>query len=186
MRLISDYSKLHVNVNGVEIVIAPDSLPPFNVSAVVEEQDVALILSEAKEIQQPDDKPIWYLSHKLESQPVQTPGSVIIRYETPLRLLAIVHDFDRDPSWKAEWVASALQNIFKLAEKKDITSLQLPVLGAQYGRFDLYDFLKLLVLELTKRQKNNLKRIWLLMLSEDCDKAFERLKENLTEAVGDT
>jgi len=175
MRLVSDYSKFHINVNGVEVVVSPASLPPFDVSAVVEEQDVALILGEPKEVPKTVDKPSWYLSRKLESQVLQVPGSVIIRYEVPLRLQAIVHDFDYDPSWKKEWIAQSLINIFKIANDKEITSLRLPVLGAQYGHFEQDGFIRLLITALNDMPNRKLKRIWLVILPEECEKVFESI-----------
>lgn len=176
MRLVSDYSKFHINVNGVEVVVSPASLPPFNVSAVVEEQDVALILSEPKVIPKTIDKPNWYLIHKIGSQVLQVPGSVIIRYETPLRLQAIVHDFDYDLSWKKEWIEQSLMNIFKIANEKEISSLRLPVLGAQHGRFEQDEFMRLLVRALNDIPNRKLKRIWLVVSPEECEKIFESIK----------
>ena len=181
MRLVSDFGKFHLNINGVDIAVSPKRVAPFDVAAVVEEQDVALILNpdqeiEHQEIRDPGDKPLWYLSHKLESQATHKPGSIFICYETPLRLLAIVHDFDHEPSWRSSWIAQALENLFDIADEKDISSLKLPVLGAQYGRFSLDEFLSLLVTALNKASWRTLKRIWLVVPAEDCRRVFDKLE----------
>ena len=178
MQLVSDDSKFSVNINGLEVVIAPENVPPFHVSAVVEEQDVALLLGENQAIHQDSDKPIWYLSHKLESQVLQTPGDVIVRHTNPLRLLAIVHDFDQEPSWQSEWVAQALVNIVHVVEKNRISSLRLPVLGAQYGRVNLQEFIQLFMLAFMECSTVCLKRIWLAVEQKNCQKAFSILQEN--------
>jgi hypothetical protein len=75
----------------------------------VEEQDTALVLSKPGIITELDDKPTWFLANKLESQSLLQAGSVFKRAGNPLRLLAIVHDLDREPSWRSEWIAKLLK-----------------------------------------------------------------------------
>lgn len=176
LRLVWDINLFSVRINDIDIVVAPKTLAPFDIDAVVEEQDTALIISEPGIITGPDDKPAWLLANKLESQSLLKPGSVIKRGANPLRLLAIVHDLDREPSWLSEWIAQALDNIIHLSYEQGFSSIQLSVLGAQHGRFDLEEFLQLLVIALNKAQ-GKLKKIWLVVPQEDCSKALSILKE---------
>jgi len=46
-----------------------------------------------------------------------------------MQFLAIVHDLDQSPSWKAEWIEAALSKIFIITEKKKISTICLPVMG---------------------------------------------------------
>ncbi len=43
----------------------------------------------------------------------------------PVKLLAVVHDLNQDPSWKEEWVVKALEGIFREIEQRKLQSLAL-------------------------------------------------------------
>lgn len=176
LRLVFDINLSRVRINDIDIVVAPKRVSPFNTDAVVEEQDTALILNEPEKISTSDNKPAWYLANKLETQSLIKLGSVIKRDGESLRLLAIVHDLDVDPSWSSEWIEQALNNIFKIGDIEGISSLQLPVLGSQYGRFNLQEFLQLLVIAINKAQ-GKLKKIWLVVPQQDCSKTLAILKK---------
>ena len=176
LRLVWDINLSRVKINDIDIVVAPEAISPFDIDAVVEEQDTALILSQVGNITAPDNKPVWFLANKLESQPLLKPGSVIKRDGKTLRLLAIVHDLDMEPSWSAEWIEQALENIIKLSHTQGISSIQLPVLGAQHGRFHIQDFLQLLVIAI-KKSHGKLKKIWLVVPRQDCSITLSFLKE---------
>lgn len=176
LRLVWDINLSCVRINDIDIVVAPKAVPPFDIEAVVEEQDTALILSQPGDITEPDNKPAWFLANKLESQPLLKPGSVIKRDGKIIRLLAIVHDLDMETSWSSEWIAQALDNIIKLSHIQGISSIQLPVLGAQHGRFNIQEFLQLLVIAIKKAQ-GKLKKVWLVVPQQDCSKALSILKE---------
>lgn len=176
LRLVFDINLYRVKINDIDIVIAPKAVPPFDIDAVVEEQDTALILSKPGKISISDNKPVWFLANKLESQTLLKPGSVIKRDGKTIRLLAIVHDLDMEPSWSSEWIEHALDNIIKVCQEQEISSIQLPVLGAQHGRFSMQEFLYLLVITLNKAQ-GKLNKIWLVVPQHDCSKALSILKE---------
>ena len=176
LRLVWDINLSRVKINDIDIVVAPEAISPFDIDAVVEEQDTALILSQAGNITTPDNKPVWLLANKLESQPLLKPGSVIKRDGKTLRLLAIVHDLDIEPSWSAEWIEQALENIIKLSHTQGISSIQLPVLAAQHGRFHIQDFLQLLVIAI-KKSHGKLKKIWLVVPRQDCYSTLSSLKK---------
>jgi len=176
LRLVWDINLSSVRINDIDIVVAPKAVPPFNIDAVVEEQDTALILSETGNITEPDNKPAWFLANKLESQTLLKPGSVIKRDGKTIRLLAIVHDLDMEPSWSSEWVAQGLDNIIKLSHSQGISSIQLPVLGAQHGRFNIQEFLQLFVIAI-KKDQGKLKKIWLVVSQQDCSRTLSLLKK---------
>jgi len=176
LRLVWDINLSSVRINDIDIVVAPKAVAPFNIDAVVEEQDTALILSEPGNITDSGNKPVWFLANKLESQPLLKPGSVIKRDGKTIRLLAIVHDLDMEPSWSSDWVAQALDNLIKLSHTQGISSIQLPVLGAQHGRFHIQDFLQLLVIAI-KKSHGKLKKIWLVVSQQDCSSTLSFLKE---------
>lgn len=79
LQLVWDINLSHVKINDIDIVVAPKTVAPFDVDAMVEEQDTALILSEPGNITASDNKPAWFLANKLESQALLKPGSVIKR-----------------------------------------------------------------------------------------------------------
>lgn len=181
LRLVWDINLSSVRINDIDIVVAPKAVPPFNIDAVVEEQDTALILSQPEIITDSGNKPAWFLANKLESQPLLKPGSVIKRDGKTIRLLAIVHDLDMEPSWSSEWVAQSLDNIIKLSNTQGISSIQLPVLGAKHGRFNVQEFIQLLVIAI-KKNEGQLKKIWLIVPQQDCSRTLsflKRLNKNL-------
>ena len=176
LRLVCDINLYRVRINDIDIVVSPKTVSPFDIDAVVEEQDTALILSKPGNITEQDNKPVWFLANKLESQALLKPGSVIKRDGKTIRLLAIVHDLDMEPSWSSDWIEQALDNIIKLSQIQGISSIQLPVLGAQHGRFSMQEFLYLLVIAINKTQ-GKLKKIWLVVPQQDCSKALSILKK---------
>ena len=133
LQLIWNVNKFRCHTNDVEIAIAPNQFPPFPVNAIVEEQDTALILGETNEIRNPGDKPAWYLANTLESQPLLTPGQVIIRDTRPLRLQAIIHDLEEDPSCNELWIFQIIQQIFDIADTRAIHAIQMPLLGTRFN-----------------------------------------------------
>lgn len=62
------------------------------------------------------------------------PGSVVACPGRPLRLRAIVHDLDREPSWREEWIATATAAALEAAWRRGLTRLALPLLGTVHGR----------------------------------------------------
>jgi len=177
LRLAWDINSFSTRINGIDIVIASKTVAPFDIEAVVEEQDAALILSKPDIIYDPGDKPAWFLANKLESQSLLKPGAVIKRGVKPFQLLAIVHDLDQEPSWSSVWIAQSLENILKLSEELDLSAIQLPVLGAVHGRFEIAEFIQLLISAVSKN-KCALKKIWLVVPRHECYRALSILKES--------
>ncbi len=182
--LVWDIDKLRLNFAGIEVSVVHSKLPPLNVSAIVEEQDTDRVLGECTEIRDPGDMPVWYLANKLSSAPQKRTGCVVVCGQHPCTLQAIVHDLDEDPSWSYDWIAEALHNIFSLTIEKNISSIQLPMLGNVHGRFGLENFIALFVEKLDEFVNTNgktlqrmpLRRIWLMVPDDQCEKAFSILK----------
>lgn len=176
LHLAWDIEQSQVIINDVAIVIVADNLAPDDVAAVVEEQDTALVLGKPSKITVSDEQPSWVLANKLESQDELDPGSVIIRDNKTIKLLAVVHDLSQDPSWKAKWIEKAMNNIFNISNSYGIRSIKLPILGAQYGRYPMEDFLSLLAQRILQHSAS-FEKIWLVVPKENCQQAISYLKE---------
>lgn len=176
IKLAWDIRQSCIRLHNISVLVVPENMAPAKVAAVVEEQDTALVLSKPSSIPVSDNKPSWFLANKLESQELLEPGSVIVREGNIIKLLAIIHDLDCEPTWKYEWISQALENIFDITSSHNISSLQLPVLGAQHGRFKLKEFLFLLH-EKIKDYHGPLEKIWLIIHHKDCQQALSYLKE---------
>lgn len=101
--------------------------------AFVREEDVQLVLTADIE-PRPDPAGLETLQAEAMRAPAQAPGSVVVRAGRPLRLLAVIHDLDRDPAWREEWIAEALDGIFREAHRRGLTRLAMPLPGTVHGR----------------------------------------------------
>ena len=95
-----------------------------------------------------------------EPEPV---GSVVVRKGHPLRFLAIVHDVNQEPTWKEEWIVTALKHVFQESEKRKISAMGLPLLGTKHGRLDKLRFVVLLAEVLNHIVWDHLKQLWLIV-----------------------
>jgi hypothetical protein len=143
------------------IVAAPEEKPPFDIDAVAYEEDTYLVLSADPKVREPKDHPVKIMTKLIETTP-ETPGSVLVRGKYPLRFLAIIHDFNQEPTWREEWITSALSAIFKEAETRKLTSVALPMLGCLHGSLDRKRFFGLLRSAVAQSTQMHLKRIWLI------------------------
>jgi hypothetical protein len=143
------------------IVAAPKEKPPFDVDAVAYEEDTYLVLSADPTVREPKDHPVKIMTKLIETTP-ETPGTVLVRGQHPLRFLAIIHDLNQDPTWREEWITSALSGIFKEAETRELTSVAIPMLGCLHGTLDGRRFFGLLRIAVARSKQRHLKRIWLI------------------------
>ena len=111
----------------------------------------------------------------IETRP-QTPGSVLIKGKGPLRLLAIVHDLNQEPSWREEWIASALDIILAEAETRRLRSIALPFLGTLHGSLEKQRFVFLLRDALERNPAIHLKRLWLVVPEGTRSKILDTLE----------
>lgn len=116
---------------------------PFRPDAVVREEDTFLVLSAGRRVEPPEE-PTGVLRHRLDDWEALEPGSVAVRRGPPVELLAVVHDLDREPTWRAPWVAAALEEVVARCARRGVRHLALPVLGAVHGDLGPFRFLRLL------------------------------------------
>jgi len=150
-----------ISLGSVRIVVAPEDAPPYRVDAIAAEEDTFLVLSSDVEVVQPREHPIRVTNRAFTTNPAK-PGSVVVSGNNPIRLLAIVHDLSREPSWREEWVASALREILLEVDRRNLQSLALPLLGTLHGSLEKRRFVSLLELALDGATPGCLKDLWLV------------------------
>ncbi|MBW2408446.1 MAG: hypothetical protein JRF72_01515, partial [Deltaproteobacteria bacterium] len=109
-----------------------------------------------------DIHPIRLMTDVIDAEP-EPVGSVVVKKGNPLRFLAIVHDVNQEPTWREEWVVTALKQVFREGEKRQISSMGLPLLGTQHGRLDKLRFAALLAEVLNRITFDHLNRLWLIV-----------------------
>jgi len=150
-----------ISFGPVRIESAPENSAPFCVQALAFEEDTWLIMSANPETCDPEEHPIRMMTQMIEARPEKA-GTVLVRGNNPIRFLAIVHDVDQEPTWREEWVESALEDIFLKAEQQGIQSIGLPLIGALHGKLETKRFVELLHQVLVKMTFNHLKRLCLI------------------------
>lgn len=162
LRLVHGGSSFRFVIGAVEIVGAPENKPPFSTDAVAYEEDTLLVLSAPVWLKEPPE-PILHLLAELRAMKPEEPGSVVVKGSSPVKLLAIVHDLNQEPSWREEWVVKALGAIFRKAEQRKLNSLALPFLGTRHGSLGKELFPVLLRSALEEIDMQYLNRIWLIL-----------------------
>ena len=162
LRLIRSGRPSRFAMGSVDIVVAPENKSPFRTDAVAYEEDTLLVLSAPVALSEPPEPLVRLLTKFREMKP-EKPGSVLVKATSPLQLLAVVHDLNQEPSWEEEWVAKALEEIFRETEQRKLHSLALPFLGTRHGSLGKERFLVLLRSVLEETATHSLKRIWLML-----------------------
>ena len=121
------------------IVVAPYHSPPFPVQGLVLEEDTWFALSSSPEFDEPAEHPIRVLTDAWEAEPAEL-GSVHIRGGYPFRILAVVHDLSREPSWKIDWIELALRRSLEVARDQGFEAVGVEPLGGVHGRFPVAEF----------------------------------------------
>jgi hypothetical protein len=150
-------------VNGIEIVVAREDDAPFTVDAVVVEDDTWRALGAPADVLVSPGHPVRVMTGVWQARP-EAPGAVVVQRGTPLRLLAVVHDLDAEPSWKEAWIEAALDAVLVHAEELGLPALRVPLLGCQHGGLDPFGFARLLGQALQRRADGATapRRIWLV------------------------
>ncbi|NVM25068.1 MAG: hypothetical protein HWN70_04000 [Desulfobacterales bacterium] len=174
MRLIRGGYPREISLGSVDIVAAPEDSPPFTVDGVAFEEDTFLVLSADRRVRDPREPLVRLMTRVIETRP-ETPGTVLVKGKRPLRLLAIVHDLNQDPSWREEWIVSALDGIFREAESRRLQSIALPFLGTSHGSLEKERFIELLRSALERMSPNHLKRLWLVVPAGASSRILETL-----------
>jgi hypothetical protein len=162
LRLIRGSYPCKMLVGSVDIIAAPKDTQPFPVDAVAVEEDTFLVLSADTKVRDPHKHLMQVMTQVIETRP-ETPGGVLVKGKSPLRLIAIVHDLNQEPSWREEWIASALDGIFREAESRKLKSIALPFLGTLHGSLEKQRFVVLLRHALGRISANHLERLWLVV-----------------------
>jgi hypothetical protein len=178
LRVVRGSLSCDMSLGNLRIVASPKEAPPFRVGAFVFEEDTFLVMSADPMVREPKESMVHIMSRLMETQPTGL-GSVLIRGKDPLQFLAIVHDFNQDPSFKEEWLASALEGIFKASERLQLRSLALPLIGTPYGFIQAERFADLLKLALENATLQHLRRLWLIVPSGTARGMIRMLKNGL-------
>jgi hypothetical protein len=161
-----------IQIGSLTMVASLEKDPPFKVDAMAMEEDTFLVLSADKRVRHVSEPLIKVMTRVVNTRP-RRPGSVIVQERTPLRLLAIIHDFNEEPSWREDWIASALEGIFHEAEKRMLGSIGIPFLGTLHGTMERERFLVLLRSSIENFSFQHLKRLWLVVPAGTGSKLFE-------------
>lgn len=162
LTLIKGGLQSEMEIGRLLIVASPEYSPPFDVDAIAYEEDTFLIMSADKKIRDPDKNMMTLMTNLIEIDP-EPLGSVKVVSGKPLKFLAIIHDVDREPTWKEEWVENSLREIFLKIEKRKLSSFALPILGTLYGTIEIKCFIKLLKKIIAKTPIKSLKCLWLIV-----------------------
>jgi len=161
LSLISDDYGRAGRLGPVHVVVAPEHAPPFPIDALAVEEDTHLLLSSDGAIEEPEEE-FYELVAAASETPANTPGSVLVRKARPLELLAIVHDIDREPTWREEWIASAINGVIEETEWRHLESVGLPLIGTRHGNVEMRRVALWLGRCLSRTSFRYLKRVWVI------------------------
>ena len=162
LRLIHGAFVCKTSLGTIQVVAAPKETPPFAVDAIVFEEDTFLVLSADPTVRDPKVPLVRIMTTLIETQP-ETPGRVLVRGKTPLMLLAVIHDFHQEPSWKEEWIETALKGIFQESERRRLGSIAIPLLGTVHGALDKGSAVGLIGRVIGQGALQHLRRLWLIV-----------------------
>lgn len=178
IKLVWDKADCSLRLGDVTLVAAPRTHPPFTCQAMVEEQDTYLLMAEQTTLKDPG-KPAWYLANTLQQQEACQPGSVIIKSHAPIRLLAVVHNIDQEPTCHPAHISKAYQSLLQILQEKEISSVGLPLLGTVHGKLLITEAIALLADCVQAGLPESLQRIWLILPSGtgcECLAELKRIK----------
>ena len=111
-------------------------------------------------------------------------GSVVVRRGTPHRLLAIVHDFDAEPSCDVDAVRRALSSALVASASLGARSLALPLLGTAARALSLEASSVLVAEAVEAGATDHLHRVW-LVVSEEHQRAVSECFHARHERAGE-
>lgn len=168
MELVWDKADCILALDGLLVVAAPLTCPPFDYQAIVEEQDTHLLLGR-QTILDDQGKPAWYLANTLETSIPYSLGSVICKGHAPQRLLAVVHDIEQEPTCRTKTVKLAYKAVMQTVKERRLESLALPLLGTVHGKLSIRDSIQLLHNIMRHGSPVSLRRLWLILpMGSDC------------------
>jgi hypothetical protein len=153
----------------------PGATLVFLVEAQVVEDDTHLVLGADRLPRETHEAPGQLLEDARTSiQPA--PGTLVVRGGHPVRLHAIVHDLDEEPSWREEWVASALREVLREVAERELRSLSLPLLGGVHGSLAAGRFAELLGGAVAEASLEKLDEVWLTVAPDIAVEVANRLR----------
>lgn len=165
LRLIAGGLATRWRVGTVAVGLAALEAPIPPLDAVVIEDDTYLVLGAAPIIREPTQG-LEEIQHELSAFEPPPPGSVLVRRGRPLELLAIVHELEHTPSWRPEWIESALQGVLQQAARHRLGTLAMPLLGTVHGRMAEREVLQMLVNTLRQQPRHYPHELWLAVPRE--------------------
>lgn len=127
--------------------------------AVVVEEDTHLMLSAPTVAFESYEPPKASLSHA-EQTFAKEPGHVFVAENfVPVRMVAVVYDFDQEEIFREEWVASALRDVIAECRARDFKRVCIPVLGSRFGAMVRARFAELLQSALSDSGGGNLEEV---------------------------
>lgn len=184
LKLIPGGRRYEISVGKTKVVAAPKNTPPFPVEAMVFEEDTFLVMSADPTPSDVKVSMMRIMTGLIEARP-RVPGTLVLQGRSPLRMLAIVHDFNQDPSWKEEWIEGALTKVFEESTSMGLQSLALPLLGTVYGSLEKRRFIELLVHTLREAGHKRLKTLWLVVPSGEASETIRTLRAELEKQNSD-
>ena len=178
LRVLKGGLTSEMNWKGIRIVLAPKEAPPFPVEAIAFEEDTFLVMSADPTVRDPKIPMVRIMSNLMETRP-REPGTVFVQGSFPVRLLAIIHDFNQDPSWREEWLEKALHGIFEATERLKLRSLALPLIGTVHGSVDKDRSVQFLAQGLRRRALHDLLFLWLVVPTGEARQVLDLLKPSL-------
>ena len=163
---------------AVRIVAAPEESQPFPVEAMTYEEDTFLIMSADPEEIHPEIHPIRLMMELEDFKPKKI-GSVVVKNGRPLRLLAVIHDVNHEPTCRDGWVEKALHAVFREVERRGIQSLGMPLLATRHGRMPCSRFAQVLGRVLAQTEIKSLKRLWIMAPVPDNRNFLKFFMDNL-------
>lgn len=160
LRLITGGLAKKFCLSGVTVMAAPLENAPFNVQAMVREEDTYLLLSENPTIREPRETVRQLTQEAAEFEPIP-PGSVLRVGGKPLQLVAVVYDIEEEPNCRDAWIDLALKETLLIAQKNRFEAIAIPLLGVRHGKISPTHFIRRLVRTLGKNPHDTLKRLWL-------------------------
>jgi hypothetical protein len=178
LKLVRGGRICEARVGKLRVAAAPKDTPPFPVEAFVFEEDTFLVMSADPTPKDPKVPMVRIMTSLIETQP-RVPGTVVLQGRSPLRILAIVHDFNHDPSWKEEWIDNVLRSVFQKVANLGLHSLALPFLGTIHGSLDKRRFIELLVRALQGAGHSHLRFLWLVVPPGESSEAIKNLRTEI-------
>ncbi len=154
---------------------SPDNQPPFELDALTFEEDTNLLMSPGAELASPRESITELVSDIAAFKPLEQ-GSVVARGTAPVRLLAIVHDIDKTPTWTEESVRNSMASLLRKSETLGFESVALPVLGGVHGTLSTARFAGLLRIALEQFPPRRLKRLWIRAAGEAADAVLDEFR----------